>query len=148
MAELKRVNTMTPFLMLKPDEFWLVRVMDRGMVDIRGEKRDCLTLGVYYTGRGPIPNVETLMPSFNNTPSPVLIGTHKAIADGMELDTKNPTLTPKIRGSFWVLRYNGQKSLGGARKFNQWEMFELSLSEAELKAFRVEPLLASAGKKL
>lgn len=147
MAEIKRVASMIPFLALRPDEFWVVRIMSRAIVDIKGDKRDCLTVHVYDTGRGPVPTIDRIIPALGiNTPSPVLIGAHKALVDGFGLPGDKPEIGDKA-GTFWLLKYNGQKSVGGSRKFNQWEMFEITLSEAELKTFNIDPVAKPGGKK-
>lgn len=136
--KLTQRNSMVPFLRLREGEYFIVRILDRQIIDIKSDSRDCIKADVYYAGT-PVsaPTPIEMMEALASPPNLALVGANKSFDDLYEYNDEKTELISHPIGKFYLLHYGGRKEIAGGKKFNMWSIQELELSEAELKKVHI-----------
>lgn len=119
---------MVPFVRVEAGAFLFCRVLEKLTVDIKGDLRPCVRVNLYFHGKDRAPVVDDLIGMLTSvTPQEVLLPFNKAFQDAFTDDMD-------ITGLLLTVRYEGQKEIGGGKRFNRWDIAEVVLTESERKA--------------
>lgn len=134
MANLQSKNTITPFLRVSAGECFIVKLLARELVSVKGEDRDCLRVEVYYAGKredGALPGSSEIVKALCGSPVESLIGANKAITDALFQYNDKNELVSDPTGGYFVFTYDGKQKIAGGKSFNSWGVYAVTLTAAE-----------------